>query len=295
MTTQFSELGVLARILFLSLARTRPSLNTPLPQSERFTARVEYPLIVELYEPLNTLKPVGEDLWVVDGPVVRMSYLAASFPFPTRMAIIRLAEGGLFLWSPTVLTEDLRSQIDALGGVRHLISPNKFHYAHVSDWKRAYPEALTWASPGVRERAESQHVDVSFDADLGEEPDPAWREDVDQIIFRGSRLLEEVVFFHRKTRTIIMADLIENFEPEKLSGVYGWLARLAGVADPDGKTPGDLRMTFWGRKQEARASLARMLAWEPEKVIIAHGRPYAENGTEELRRAFRWLDSVRDA
>ena len=48
-------------------------------------------------------------------------------------------------------------------------------------------------------------------------------------------------------------------------------------------------MTFWGRRRAARASLARMLAWEPEKVIIAHGRPYEERGAEELRRAFRWL------
>jgi hypothetical protein len=246
---------------------------------------------VELYEPLNTPKPVGEDLWVVDGPVIRMSYLGGSFPFPTRMAVVRLEGGDLFLWRPTVLTKGLRLEIDALGSVRHLVSPNKLHYAHISAWKRAYPEATAWASPGIRERAASRHIDVSFDSDLGEELAPAWREDFDQLIFRGSRLLEEVVFFHRKTRTVILADLIENFEPNKLGGAYGWLARVAGAAYPDGKTPVDLRMTYWGRKRVARTSLARMLAWEPEKVIIAYGRLYEDNGIEELRRAFRWLSS----
>jgi hypothetical protein len=247
---------------------------------------------MELYEPLNTLKPAGEDLWVVDGPVIRMSYLGGSFPFPTRMVVVRLEGGSLLLWSPTALEENLRLQIDTLGAVGHLVSPNKLHYAHIPVWKRAYPEAVAWASPGVRKRAASQGIGVSFGADLGEEPEPVWREDLDQIVFRGSRLLEEVVFFHRKTRTVIVADLIENFEPGKLGGVYGWLARLAGVADPDGKTPVDLRMTFWGRKQEARASLARMLDWEPEKVIIAHGRPYEKDGTGQLHRAFRWLGAV---
>ncbi len=141
----------------------------------------------------------------------------------------------------------------------------------------------------MRERAVSQRIDVAFDAELGDEPDPAWREDLDQLIFRGSRLMEEVVFFHRKTRTAILADLIENFEPERVGGAYGWLVWLAGVADPDGKTPIDLRMTFLGRKDEARTSLKRMLAWEPEKVIVAHGRWYDRGGTRELRRAFRWL------
>jgi hypothetical protein len=49
--------------------------------------------------------------------------------------------------------------------------------------------------------------------------------------------MEEMVFFHRKTRTLILADFIENFEPEKVGSLYVWLLRLAGVADPDGKTP----------------------------------------------------------
>ena len=234
-------------------------------------------------------KPVGEDLWVVDGPIVRMSYFGASMPFPTRMVIVRLGGGEVFLWSPIEPDERLRSWIEALGPIKHLVSPNKLHYAHIGAWKRAYPEAVAWASPGVRERAEAQGIEVAFDAELGDEPDPAWREDLDQLIFRGSRLMEEVVFFHCKTRTVILADLIENFEPEKVGGAYRWLVRLAGAADPDGKAPLDLKLTFLGRNDQARASLGRVLAWEPEKVIVAHGRWYDRDGTKELRRAFRWL------
>jgi hypothetical protein len=81
--------------------------------------------------------------------------------------------------------------------------------------------------------------------------------------------MEEVIFFHRKTRTLILADLIENFEPEKIGGACRWLVRFAGAADPDGTAPIDLRLTFWGRKDVAWASFERMLAWEPEKVVRA--------------------------
>ena len=49
-----------------------------------------YPPAMQLYEPLNVLKPVGENLWVVDGPIVRMAYLGGSIPFPTRMVVVRL-------------------------------------------------------------------------------------------------------------------------------------------------------------------------------------------------------------
>jgi len=248
-------------------------------------------LVVELYEPINTLKPVGEDLWVVDGPIVRMAFLGGTMPFPTRMVVVRLANGDLFLRSPTEPNDRLRAEIDALGPVRHLVSSNKIHYAHIATWKRAYPEATAWASPGVRERAASQRIDVFFDADLRDLPEEVWSEDLDQLVFRGSRFMEEVVFFHRWTRTLILADLIENFEAEKVGGFHGWLLRLGGAADPDGKAPLDLRLSVLGRKKEARSSYARMVAWEPEKVIMAYGRWYKQDGTPELRRAFRWLVS----
>jgi hypothetical protein len=205
------------------------------------------------------------------------------------MVVARLANGGLFLWSPTEPDEGLRSEVDALGPVRHLVSPNKIHYSHMSAWTRAYPGATAWASPGARERAAARGADVAFDADLGDEPEGAWSEDLDQLLFRGSRFMEEIVFFHRKTRTLVLADLIENFEPGKVGRPWRWLVRLAGAADPDGKAPIDLRLTFSGGKEAARASFERMVAWSPERVIMAHGRPYGRNGTEELRRAFRWL------
>jgi hypothetical protein len=244
---------------------------------------------MELYEPINVLKAVDKDLWVVDGPLVKMSFLGTSIPFPTRMVVVRLQSGELFLWSPTELVEGLRSQIDGLGPVKHLVSPNKLHYFHIPAWKATYPEAIAWASPGVRERAASQQKEVSFDRDLLDEADSAWHADLGQLVFRGSRFMEEVLFFHHKTRTLILADLIENFEPEKVGGVYGKLVRLFGVADPDGKTPIDARLTFLGHKKEARSSFERILPWQPEKVIMAHGRWYDREGTAELHRAFRWL------
>lgn len=248
---------------------------------------------MKLYEPLNTLKLIGEDLWMVDGPIVRMSaYIGGSWPFPTRMVIARLEGGDLFVWSPTEPCDELLTQIDALGSVRHLVSPNKIHYEHIAAWKQAYPGATAWASPGVRDRAASHNIEVTFDADLSDESEPAWREDLDQLIFYDSRFMEEVVFFHRTSRTVILADLIENFEPEKVGRFYGSLARLAGAVDPDGKAPIDLRLTFLDRKEEAGSCLDKLLSWEPEKVIMAHGSIYERDGARELHRSFRWLKST---
>jgi hypothetical protein len=68
-----------------------------------------------------------------------------------------------------------------------------------------------------------------------------------------------------------------------------WLARLGGVLAPDGKTPLDMRLTYLGHKAEARACFERMLAWRPQRILLAHGRCFLHDGEAELRRAFAWL------
>lgn len=245
---------------------------------------------MEPYEPLHTLKPVAEDIWIVDGPIIDMAYVAGStLPFPTRMTIVRLADGSLFCHSPTEWTPALADEVEALGPVAHLVSPNKIHYAWIPQWKERYPEATAWASPGVRERAAEQDIEVHFDDDLGDAPPEAWLNEIDQLQFRGSRFMDEIAFFHRASRTLILTDLIENFEPEKVARKWRWLMKLGGVTHPDGKLPLDLRMTFLGHKDIARECYARMRAWRPERIIIAHGRWYEEDAMAELDRAFRWL------
>lgn len=152
------------------------------------------------------LTPLAEDIWIVDGPTIDFYRI----PFPTRMTVIRLANGELFLHSPINWTPELAAALEELGPIRHLVSPNWIHYAYIGDWAARYPEATSWASPGVRARAESRNVKITFDRDLAEAPAPEWAEDLDQLIVEGSKVHTEVVFFHKKSRTLVLTDLIEN-------------------------------------------------------------------------------------
>lgn len=241
---------------------------------------------IAVYEPIQVLKPVANNIWVVDGPLINFK----GVDFPTRMTVIRLSAGGLFVHSPVGLTGDLKAQIDSLGNVEHLVSPNRIHYWWVEDWHKVYPEASTWASPGARQAAAKSGW--NFDFDLSESAEAIWEADIDQLIVRGSRVLEEVAFFHKPSRTLILADLIENFEGGYVhSKLLRALMRLAGILDPDGKLPIDLRLSYWGRHRQLKKAVDTMLAWNPEKVIMAHGRWYETDGAAELRRAFRWVKS----
>lgn len=237
------------------------------------------------YEPLDTPKPVAADIWLIDGPAIRFYGL----PFSTRATLVRLADGGLWVHSPTRLTKALAAKVEALGPVRHLIAPNWIHYAYVSQWQARFPEATSWAAPGVARRARSHGMTLRFDHDLAQEAPPDWAGEIDQMIVRGSSVHREAVFFHRASATLILTDLIENFEPGKLGLWLRLATRFGGIADPDGAMPRDMRMTFAKGRDVLREDVRRMIAWAPERVILAHGRWYETDGAAELQRAFRWV------
>jgi hypothetical protein len=237
------------------------------------------------YEPLNTLKPVGDNIWVVDGPHISFYGL----PFSTRMTVIRLANGELFVHSPIALTDELKSEVSALGKVRHLVSPNWIHYAYIADWQKAFADTVAWASPNVRPRAIKYKADIAFDRDLGGVAEPEWGDKIDQLIAYGSKAHVEVVFFHKASKTLILTDLIENFEKQKLPWWLRHIIRIAGNVDPDGKAPIDMRLSFNRGKEKLRAAVQQMIDWGPERVILAHGRWYERDAVKELRRAFRWV------
>ncbi|WP_068304002.1 DUF4336 domain-containing protein [Pararhodobacter sp. CCB-MM2] len=237
------------------------------------------------YAPLNTLKSVAPDVWIVDGPAIRFYGL----PFTTRMTVIRLPGGGLWVHSPIAVDDALMAEIDVLGPVQCLIAPNWIHYAYVGAWQARYPEARCWAAPGVRERAASRDVAIRIDAVLGDEAPVEWAGVIEQLVVAGSSSHHEAVFFHLATKTLVLTDLIENFERRAVPVWQVPFLFLAGNLDPDGKAPRDMQATFRKGREAARASVERMIGWGPERVILAHGRWYPEKGVEELKRAFRWI------
>lgn len=241
----------------------------------------------DTYQPINQLKAVADNIWLVDGQPITFK----GVKFPTRMTVIRLMTGGLFIHSPTDLTASLKAELDRLGQVEHLISPNRIHYWWIGQWGKVYPNAVKWASPDV-EKAIST-MDWTFDQSLVAKENYPWSSEIDQLHVTGSRVLEEFIFFHKPSRTLILADLIENFELSRVQPRWAKvLFKIAGNVDPDGKLPIDLRLSYFGRHPQLAEAINTMIAWQPERIILAHGRWYEKNGSEELKRAFRWVKGL---
>ncbi len=244
---------------------------------------------IDTYQPLNVLKQIDENIWLVDGPVIGFRYMGLSLPFPTRMTVIRQENGDIWLHSPIKISPELTAQIDALGPVRYLIAPNTIHYASIPEWMQAYPAAESFGVEGIAKRAKDNGINIRLDHILGDVADPGWTGEIEQVVVQGG-YLTEAVFFHRASRTLILTDLIENFEAHKIkSPIWRFMVRLFGTMDPHGAAPRDMRATFMGHKPGLRKAVEQMIAWNPERVVIAHGRWYEKNAVAELKRAFSWV------
>jgi len=226
------------------------------------------------------MREFGRDIWIADGPELAV----AGFHYPTRMAIIRLADSGLVVCSPIRLSDDLRAAVDSLGRVAHIVAPNSLHHLFLAEWQRAYPDARLYAAPGLRKK---RH-DLAFDAELGDAPPADWAGEIDQVAMRGNLITTEIVFFHRASGTVMFTDLLQQIAAERLSGWRAVVAKLDLMTGTEPSVPRKFRLAFVGRRK-ARAALERILGWPVEKVLMAHGTPVERDAPAFLRRAFGWL------
>jgi hypothetical protein len=226
------------------------------------------------------LKDFGPSLYVADGPTVSFY----GIPYPTRMAVARLSDGSAWVWSPVALTDDLVNFMNTFESVRHIVSPNKIHHLFLAQWHEQWPEAQVYAPPGLAQRK----PDLQFDAELSDDPDPAWAADIDQVIFRGSLAMEEVVFFHRESRTAIVCDLIQRHPEATMTGWKGMLMRVDGLVGKHGSTPREWRASFL-RRSRARAAREKVLSWKPERLLIAHGDCAQTGATDIIGKALSWI------
>jgi hypothetical protein len=230
---------------------------------------------------LDPLKQLAKDVWVAERPQTFYG-----LPVGTRMTVIRLSGGRLLLHSPVALDSELRTELDAIGHVRYVVAPNRVHHLYAGEVARVYPEARLWVAPGL----ERKRPDLAFVALLGDEPPGEWREEVQQVFFRGRPYENEVVFFHRTSRSLILCDLAFNFGPatRQPTRLLMWLLRSYGRFGPSKLDP-----LFIRDRNAARQSLERILAWDFDRVVVGHGEVLESGGRQALREGYSWLLAAR--
>jgi len=236
-----------------------------------------FPRVVRPSTSRDVMHRLHADLWVADCPLRFLGLEVGA-----RMTVVRLPDGTLFVHSPIAARGDLVAEVQALGRVAHLVAPNRFHHLFVGDWRRVCAGAAVWVAPGL----DAKRADLEIAGVLGDAPEAGWRDTLDQAALAGAPLVNEVVFFHRPSATLIASDLAFNVGAHspaatrlafRLMGAYGRL------------TPTPLERLLVRDRAAFRASLARVLAWPFERVVVAHGEVSEEGGRAALARGYAWV------
>lgn len=227
------------------------------------------------------LRQIDTDIWVAEQP---LQYFGLSVG--TRMTAIRLANRDLAVISPIQLDDMLSSQLDHLGIVRHIIAPNLYHYLFADDCKKHYPNATFWAAPGLDIKKPELAIDRIIPGYTGSLAD-----ELEYVLFDGFRTLglsgydavNECVFFHRASRTLILTDTAFHFD-ESFSAIVQLATKVLGGYK--NLSPSLLERIATTDKKQVKQSASKVLAWDFERVIMAHGSIIEHNGKQQFKAGY---------
>jgi len=213
------------------------------------------------------LKAFAPDIWIADGPPVNV---VGPLQLPTRMVVVKLHDGSLWIESPIFASREDMEKLTQLGPVRYLVSPAKLHTWRIAPWSAAFAGAKRAVPPEI------------FRDEVAE----AWGADLDQVVFRGNAFAQEVEFFHAQSGTLIFNDFIQNYAPQPHRIVLDALLKLSGARG--GGVPTDIKLTFTN-KELARQSLRKLLSWDFDNLIVAHGDCVRGGAKALVERAFAFV------
>lgn len=231
---------------------------------------------------MSALREIDSDLWAAEEP---LRYLG--FEMGRRMTVVRLTDRTLLLHSPARLSEGLRRELDRLGETRFVVPASILHgHLDMGQYRDAYPRAKLFGVPGL----DRKRPDLRFDGLLGGAAEPDWIGDLDQKRFEGhrvaGRVLNEVEFFHRKTRTLITGDLCFNIGPRwpLRTRLLAWGPRMRRRLGPTVA----FRMGIRDRRA-ARRSVERILEWDFDRILPGHGEVVESGAKGTFEKDFAWL------
>lgn len=223
------------------------------------------------------LTPVAQDIWLARHP---LSFYG--FPMVTCMTVVRLGNGDLWVHSPIPLSKPLLRNLEALGPVRHIVAPNRLHHLYAQACLASHPQATLYVAPGLPDKNPAL---AEFPLIPAPEAAP-WHADIDQIFVAGNTELNETVFFHQPSSSLIMTDLAVYLGPWDALPTRLY-ARLNGCYNRFGHS--FMLRHFFKDRQASRAAVEHMLNWDFERIIPAHGPRIETDARHHFLKAFAWL------
>ncbi len=230
---------------------------------------------------MQTINKIDANIWTVEGSKV----VFAGAAMGTRMTVVKLAGGELWVHSPVAWNSGIKAFIEQQGGaVAALIGPNKFHHLFLPRWREEFPQAEVFAEAQLKQKVAS----LADAHEITNQAPELYADEIDQVVFAGNRMFQEAVFFHRPSRTLILTDLLINLKDEHMNPLARLFLKFEGVTFPNGGVP-RLYRWFTRDKNPGRAALQVLESWSPEHIVFSHGEAFDIPAAQVIKREFSFL------
>ncbi|MBL8610017.1 MAG: hypothetical protein JNL38_21960 [Myxococcales bacterium] len=206
--------------------------------------------------------------------------VAPGFTLPARCTVLGLDDGTVAVVSPLLFDDDAARAIEALGAVSLIVAPNRYHHLFAGQAKARWPAARLVGAPGLAEKRR----DLALEGVLGEAG--ALPQELEAIVIEGAASVGEVALAHHATRTLVVTDLVFHvLAPE--GALTPWILRAVGA---HGKLAQGVEWRLFTRDRgAAAASVARVLAFEADRLLMGHGEPVVGDVRARLSAALAWM------
>lgn len=219
------------------------------------------------------MQQLSENLWHLQ---YELKLLGADMQ--RHVAVLRLNSGRIVIHSTGPFTPPDAADINALGPVGYLMDVMLRHDTFSQHGREVFPQATFLGPEGF-----SKVVGFPVAPLL---PAPSeWGDEIEILRVDGVPSMEEHAVFHRASRTLIVADLLFDPDPEASGWTHFLMSMVAGRKDG----PGISRAVRWTTKDKAgfRRSLEQIAAWDFDRIIVGHGAIVPHGGKQQFREALQ--------
>ena len=201
----------------------------------------------------------------------------------SRMTVVELPDGKLWIHSPIPPNKTIRAQLDAIGCVHTVIVPNRSHQLFLGDFLTHYPDVTIYGPADVFISRAGHAGYNTLDADASEN----WSPTLKFWVFDGIPKIEESIWFHTISSTLIITDLCQNWSGELPLSAYIY-AKLNGVSGTL-SVPRIVRYMV-SDKSAAAASVDQILKLPISRIVLGHNSIIETEARKQLSSA---LDVLR--
>jgi hypothetical protein len=195
---------------------------------------------------------------------------------PVRSVIVKLSNANILISPGSRLTE---KDYKEMGNITDVIAPNLFHCGGIAKAKQFLPEAKTWGVVGVKKLK----PEIKWSEILEPQKWP-YNKELEMIAIQGISKINEVLFFHPETKSLIVTDLCFNIRNTK--GFGPWLIlNLFGTYNRFGISKFFLK--YADDKKAFINSMENLLKIDFENIIVSHGENVMGGAKELLIKALK--------